>query len=109
MPGGDRLLRLEAELLRSLGHPTRLRILELLRDGERCVCEITETLELEQANVSQHLTVLRQQDLVGYRKDGSRVIYRVSHPEVFDLLRACRQTLQAQTRATAVMLEEGEL
>jgi len=73
-------------LFKALSHPRRLAILELLRDGERCVCEIEATLRLRQAYVSQQLTVLREAGLVCYRKDGWNVRYRIAHPEGFDLM-----------------------
>lgn len=108
MADKDRLLQMEADFLKAIAHPTRLRILELLQGGELCVCDITADLELEQSNVSQHLTVLKRQDLVSSRKDGLRVMYSVNYPEVYEVLRACRRVLRAQARAAAAMLEEGE-
>ncbi|MGB9887356.1 MAG: ArsR/SmtB family transcription factor [Moorellales bacterium] len=103
---GERLVQLQADLLKAMAHPTRLRILDYLRRGERCVCEITEELELEQANVSQHLAVLKRQDLVSSRKDGLRVLYRVNYPQVYDLLETCRKILHLQAKATVSLLEE---
>lgn len=73
-------------LFKALAHPRRLAILALLREGERCVCEIEATLRLRQAYVSQQLTVLREAGLVCYRKDGLNVRYRIAHPEVFGLI-----------------------
>lgn len=108
MPLSERTLQLQSDLLKAMAHPTRLRILEYLRGGERCVCEITEQLELEQANVSQHLAVLKRQDLVSSRKDGLRVLYRINYPEIYDLLEKVRQILRLQARATVNALEEEE-
>jgi ArsR family transcriptional regulator len=104
----ERTLQLQADLLKAMAHPTRLRILDFLRDGERCVCEITEQLELEQANVSQHLAVLKRQDLVSSRKDGLRVLYRTNYPEIYDLLEKARRILRLQVRATITALGEEE-
>ena len=75
-----------APLFKALAHPKRLAILEALRDGERCVCELEEALHLRQAYVSQQLTVLREAGLVCYRKDGWNVYYRIGRPEVYTLL-----------------------
>jgi ArsR family transcriptional regulator len=75
-----------APLFKALAHPKRLAILEALRDGERCVCEVEEALHLRQAYVSQQLTILREAGLVCYRKDGWNVIYRIARPEVYTLL-----------------------
>jgi len=102
----ERTLQLQADLLKALAHPTRLRILEYLRGGERCVCEITEQLELEQANVSQHLAVLKRQDLVSSRKDGLRMLYRINYPEIYELLETAKRILHLQAKATVAILEE---
>lgn len=78
--------RLKAEIFKSLGHPTRVQILELLQDSERCVCEIFEELEMEQSNVSQHLGILKNQDLVTSRKEGTKVIYGLKYPEIKNMM-----------------------
>lgn len=75
-----------AVLFKVLSHPQRLRILQLLNDGERCVCEIVQTLGLRQAYVSQQLTLLRQAGLICFRKEGWSVYYRIARPEVQTLL-----------------------
>ena len=101
----ERILQLEADFLKALAHPTRLRILEFLRDGEHCVCELTEHLELVQANVSQHLAVLKRQDIISSRKDGLQVIYSVNYPQIFDLLDSVKKVLKQQASATAKLLD----
>ena len=75
-----------ADFFKALAHPTRLQILELLRPGERCVCEIFPALEMEQSNVSRHLSVLKKAGLVQSRKDGLRVIYWISDYRIVDIL-----------------------
>ncbi|MEK6978218.1 MAG: metalloregulator ArsR/SmtB family transcription factor [Candidatus Hydrothermarchaeota archaeon] len=80
------LYRMKADLIKALAHPTRLRILDLLRNGERCVCEITPALELEQPNVSQHLALLRERGIVAWRKEGINIYYKVKDPRVFEAL-----------------------
>ena len=84
--GRSRLLELQAEVLRALGHPVRLKILELLRGTECCVCEIEPKLGLRQPNISQHLSVLRAANLVTTRRDGLRVMYRVTDPAIFEVI-----------------------
>lgn len=98
--------RMMADLLKALAHPTRLKILELLKDGELCVCDLIPRLGLEQSNVSQHLAVLRKEGLVSSYKDGLRVIYRVEHPEVFDLLNCAAKVLVRQVKAGQELLAE---
>lgn len=77
-------------LFKALTHPVRLSMLDMLRGGERCVCEIEAALGRRQAYVSQQLAVLRDACLVDVRRDGWRVFYRASRPEVFDLIDAAR-------------------
>ncbi len=84
----DDLLELRAAALKALGQPTRLRILQLLRNGERCVCEIFPAIQEEQSNVSRHLAVLKSAGLVASRKEGLNVHYRVKDPRLFRLLDA---------------------
>lgn len=104
MEESERILQLKADFLKALAHPTRLRILEFLRDGEHCVCELTEQLELEQANVSQHLAILKRQDLISSRKEGLRVIYKLNYPQVYTLLEIVKRILREQAQKTVVAL-----
>ncbi len=90
---------LQAVVFNALAHPARLEILELLRGGEACVCQIQARLGKRQAYVSQHLMALRQAGLVASRKEGSRMFYRISAPAILSALDA------AQT----VVLEQGKL
>ena len=75
-----------AKLFKALMHPARLEILDILRDGEHCVCHIEVALGLRQAYISQQLSVLREAGLVQDRRDGWNVHYRVTQPQVFALL-----------------------
>ncbi len=85
-PSARRAREKQAEVLRALGHQVRLEILELLRDGEICVCEMEPALRLRQPNISQHLAALRAAGLVATRRDGVRAMYRVVDPAVYDLV-----------------------
>jgi DNA-binding transcriptional ArsR family regulator len=78
----------QADLLRAISHPTRLAVLEILRDGEQCVCHMEATLGLRQANISQQLMILREAGLVEVRRDGLNMYYRVVKPAVFGVLDA---------------------
>lgn len=75
-----------ANIFKALIHPTRLSILEILREGEQCVCHLEAVLGYRQAYISQHLMVLREAGLVEDRRDGARIYYRVIKPEVFELV-----------------------
>jgi len=74
-----------------LGHPTRLRILELLREGERSVGDLQAALELDSSGTSQHLGALKKQGLLEGRRQGTSVFYRVRDPRIFQLLAITRQ------------------
>ncbi|HET7421359.1 MAG TPA: metalloregulator ArsR/SmtB family transcription factor [Candidatus Dormibacteraeota bacterium] len=86
----DEFYQLHAHLCKALAHPTRLLIIDELRDGPRSVSELVEQLGLRQSNLSQHLGILRAQGLVVARRDGQAVYYRLRDARVtqaFDLLR----------------------
>lgn len=85
----------KAELFKALGHPVRIRILELLRGGERTVSELQAQLQIEAPSVSQQLAVLRGRQLVSGRKEGTSVYYRVTDPRVFDLLDIARAIFES--------------
>jgi ArsR family transcriptional regulator len=80
------LQSLQAELMAALGHPNRVKIVDFLRSGERCVCEIVPALGLEQSNLSRHLKALREVGILESRKEGVSVYYKVSDPRIFKLL-----------------------
>lgn len=86
----------EAKLFKALMHPVRLEILEILREGEECVCHMEAALGYRQAYISQHLAVLRDAGLVQDRRDGWNIFYRVIKPEVFELLGAANQVVGDQ-------------
>jgi ArsR family transcriptional regulator len=79
---------LHSKLFRALMHPTRLAILDVLREGEQCVCHMEAMLGLRQAHISQHLMVLRDAGLVADRRDGWNIFYRVSKMDVYRVIDA---------------------
>jgi ArsR family transcriptional regulator len=86
MPSAQLAFESEARLLALLAHPIRLQIVELLRHGEVCVCDMQAALNQRQAYVSQHLMALREAGLVTCRKDGLHVYYQLSDPRVLRVL-----------------------
>lgn len=76
----------QSNLLKVLSHATRLAILDILRDGEQCVCHMEATLGLRQAYISQQLMILKQAGLLEARRDGLNLYYRVIKPEIFHVL-----------------------
>jgi ArsR family transcriptional regulator len=87
------LYQAKAEFFRTLGHPARIRILELLSERDHAVHELLDRIEIEASNLSQQLAVLRRAGLVVQRRAGSEVVYSISVPEVRDLLLAARTIL----------------
>ncbi len=102
------LHRFKAEFFRALGHPTRLRILELLRPGEQTVSELQAALELEASSVSQQLAVLRARNIVEARRAGTSVYYTVRDPQVFQLLDVAREIFNNQLIDLQAMFEAEE-
>jgi DNA-binding transcriptional ArsR family regulator len=98
--------RLQARVVKALAHPTRLQMLALLREGERCACEFGPLLGLGQANVSQHLAVLRRAHLVDTRRDGVRVMYSLSDERTSDVLDTVAHIARDQFAEAVAALEE---
>lgn len=82
----ERVLEMKAEVLKALAQPTRLKILELLRNGERCICEIVPAINGEQSNISRHISLMQKSHLVTTRKDGVKVMVKVKDPKIFEIL-----------------------
>ncbi|MCL6559525.1 MAG: metalloregulator ArsR/SmtB family transcription factor [Firmicutes bacterium] len=101
----NKITQNKAEILKALAHPTRLNILESLRRGERCVCEIIDDVNIEQSNVSQHLAVLKKIGILTHRKDGLRVIYKVKHDEIFKILSLLDSLISRQMEETMAILD----
>ncbi len=98
--------RLRAELFRALGHPARVRLLELLGDGERTVGELQAALELDSSGVSQHLRALRRHGLLESRKSGTSVHCRVKDARTLRLLAIAREILKANLEESRALLGE---
>jgi ArsR family transcriptional regulator len=96
----------KANLFRVLGHPARVRILELLREGERSVGTLQAELGLDSGGTSQHLAALRRIGLVESRREGTSVFYRVDDETVFDLLEAGRAIIGRRLAEQQALLRE---
>lgn len=97
---------LKADLFRALGHPVRIRILELLAGGERTVQDLQDALSLDQPVVSQHLAALRARHLVAARKERTLAYYTLRSPLVAELLRLAREFLNQRLTESQSMLRE---
>jgi DNA-binding transcriptional ArsR family regulator len=101
----------KASVFRALAHPTRIAILETLRDGELSAGALLERLKIEQANLSQHLAILRGKQIVVNRKEGNQVFYSLRNPvliEVLDIMRRyCKTNLDADIQTLGEMHREA--
>jgi DNA-binding transcriptional ArsR family regulator len=93
-------------LFRTLGHPARVRILELLRDGELSVGALQDELDIDSGGTSQHLAALRRIGLVESRREGTSVYYRAGDPQAFALLEAGRAIIARNLADQQSLLEE---
>jgi ArsR family transcriptional regulator len=102
----DTLRRFKAEFFQALAHPTRIAIIEQLREGELSAGALIERLGVEQANASQHLSILRAKRILINRKAGNQVFYSVRDPLVIQVLDTMRQYFFTQLTEGQAMLDE---
>ncbi|MFD0889595.1 ArsR/SmtB family transcription factor [Streptosporangium algeriense] len=100
------LYEAKAELFRLLGHPVRIRVLELLQDGPKPVRQLLAAIEVEPAGLSQHLAVLRRSGLVTAQREGGTVVYALAGGRVAGLLRAARELLTEKLTGQNELLDE---
>ena len=102
----DTLRRFKADIFQALAHPTRIAIIELLANGELSAGELIEKLGMEQANISQHLAVLRAKQLVVNRKAGNQVFYAVRDPIIIKVLALMRRYFHKHLKEALELLGE---
>jgi ArsR family transcriptional regulator len=103
-PLPDDLVELIARRFRAVGEPMRIRLLDRLREGEATVGELSEAIGTSQQNVSKHLTVLADAGIVGRRKSGNHVYYRIVDEGVLELCEHVCGSLQQQLRALSELM-----
>ena len=92
----EKMFQMHAEVCKSMANPTRLKIMNLLREGEKGVEELLERLKLPKANLSQHLSVLRQRKIVSTRREGLNIYYKVANPKMIKACDILREVLLEQ-------------
>ncbi|MDW8807761.1 metalloregulator ArsR/SmtB family transcription factor [Streptomyces scabiei] len=100
------LYQLKAEFFKTLGHPARIRVLELLSEREHAVAEMLPEVGIEPAHLSQQLAVLRRANLVTTRKERSTVYYSLTSPQIAELLRVARSILSGVLAGQAELLAD---
>ncbi len=93
-----KIYEMHAEICKVFTNPKRLEIISLLRDGEKTVNELTELAGVPQANVSQHLTVLRQNNVVTTRRNGVNIYYKIANPKILQACDLMREVLLEQLK-----------
>lgn len=101
----DELIVARAEILKAMAQPTRLKIMDFLREGERCVCEIFPAIAEEQSNTSRHLNMMQGCGILARRKEGIKIMYRVKHPEVLEILELASTILKKEIRGKNDLLK----
>jgi ArsR family transcriptional regulator len=96
--------RMQAEVITAVAHPIRVAIVDFLRDGEQCVCDIAGHVGAKRSNVSRHLAVMLKAGVVEYRKDGLRMMYSLKAPCVLTFLSCVTQLLREHAGETADIL-----
>ncbi len=102
------IYQVKADFFKTLGHPARIRVLELLREGEKSVGELIPEVGLEASHLSQQLGVLRRAAVVQARKEGATVLYSVTDKRIFELLAVAKAILSTTLAGTRDLLAELE-
>ena len=102
------IYQVKADFFKTLGHPARIRVLEVLRDGERSVSELIPEVGLEPSHLSQQLGILRRAGVLQARKSGSTVRYSVTDERIFDLLAVAKAILTSSLAESGHLLAELE-
>lgn len=98
---------LQAEVIHGVAHPIRLAIVDLLRGGEVCVCDIAAAVGAERSNVSRHLAVMAGSGIVSTRKEGLKVFYRLRTPCITDFMACATRTLEHDLEERARALADA--
>ena len=99
------LFEKQAEITKAIAHPLRIAIMDFLKDGEQCVCDIAEHIGSERSNVSQHLSVMVSAGVLAYRKEGLWVMYRLKAPCILDFFKCITHCLRQQAKDSEKLLK----
>lgn len=102
------IYEVKAQFFKTLGHPARIRVLEILREGERSVAELRPLVGIEASHLSHQLAILRRAGVVRSRREGSSVVYAVTDRRVFDLLQVAKEILSGTLSGASALAAELE-
>ncbi len=94
----QRLFEKQAEIVKAIAHPLRIAVVNFLKDGEQCVCDIAKHVGSERSNVSRHLSVMSNAGLLEYRKEGLKVIYKLKTPCILEFFSCVSRVLKQQVK-----------
>ena len=94
----------QAEIAKAIGHPLRVAIIDFLKDGEQCVCDIAQHVGSERSNISRHLSVMVRAGVLGYRKEGLKVIYKLKTPCILDFFSCVAVVIKQQAKESEKLL-----
>ena len=100
------LIEAKANVLKALGHPTRLWMAEQLAGGEKCVCELAENIDADFSTISKHLSILKQAGVVEIDKRGKQVFYRLKVPCILKYMPCIEAVIQARVQSHIELMEE---
>jgi len=101
----QRLYRLKADVIAAAGHPIRLAVIDFLKDGEQCVCDISKYVGAKRSNVSRHLGVLLNAGVVNQRKDGLKMMYSLRTPCVVNFMKCVEGVLRENAKEASKVLQ----
>ena len=100
----DKLYEIRAEYFKALSHPVRIKIVQYLKKGEKCVCNIVPYLREEQSNVSRHLAALKRAGILSSRKKGVSVYYRVQDENIYKILDLVFSSIEREAKKKVALL-----
>ena len=101
-----KLYAMKAEVIAAAGHPIRLAMIDFLKEGEQCVCDIAEHVDAERSNTSRHLAVLRKAGVVEQRKDGLKMIYSLKTPCILNFIECVEGVLRQRAKEASAVLRD---
>jgi DNA-binding transcriptional ArsR family regulator len=101
----QRVFKKQAEVVNAMAHPVRIAIIDFLKDGEQCVCDIAAHIGSERSNVSRHLSVMVNAGVLEYRKDGLKVIYKLKCPCIIDFFSCISGVLKQRAKDDSEILK----
>jgi DNA-binding transcriptional ArsR family regulator len=99
------LFQKQAQIAQAIGHPFRLEIIDFLKDGEQCVCDIAEQIGAQRSNVSRHLSVMVSAGVLEHRKEGLKVIYKLKCPCILDFFSCISGVIKQQVKDNREILK----